>query len=231
VTASAPTYDLVLLLDANVELEAARTKIVADVKEMISAQGELLRHDPWGDRALAYPIDHRTDAEYHLLQFHAATPELLHGLNRTLPITDGIVRYRIIKLDPGTPAAPNMTPAAGVRHAEGGTPAGEHETAPAEAPSAEVPSAEAPSAKAPSAEAPSAEAPSPEAPSPEIPSEEAPSAETAPTDAALAPDEAPPADAEAPAAEAPAVEAQAPPADATAQPAEGDAPVAEPTST
>jgi len=221
VTASAPTYDLVLLLDANVELEAARTKIVADVKEMISAQGELLRHDPWGDRALAYPIDHRTDAEYHLLQFHAATPELLHGLNRTLPITDGIVRYRIIKLDPGTPAAPNMTPAAGVRHAEGGTPAGEHETAPAEAPSAEAPSAEVPSA----------ETPSPEAPSEEVPSAEAPSAETVPTDAALAPDEASPADAEAPAAEAPAVEAQAPPADATAQPAEGDAPVAEPTST
>jgi small subunit ribosomal protein S6 len=116
-TRPAPTYDLILLLDAQAE-EDVRTKIVADAREAIAAQGELLRHDEWGDRALAYPIEHRKDAEYHLLQFHAATPELLSGLDRTLRITDGVVRFRIVKLKPGTPAAPDMSAAAASRRAE-----------------------------------------------------------------------------------------------------------------
>ncbi len=101
-----PIYDLVLLLDPSVE-ETARRKIVADTEQTIRAGGELLRHDEWGDRALAYPINHRTDAEYHLFQMHA-TPPLLEGLNHTLHITDGVVRFRIIKLDPGTPDAPDL---------------------------------------------------------------------------------------------------------------------------
>jgi small subunit ribosomal protein S6 len=110
-TLPAPTYDLVLLLDPQSE-ESARAKIVADARKAIEAQGEFLRHDEWGERALAYPIDHKTGAEYHLLQFHA-TPELLSTLNRTLRIIDEVIRFRVIKLAPGTPEAPDI-PAAGV---------------------------------------------------------------------------------------------------------------------
>ncbi len=106
-TLAAPTYDLVLMLDPAAEDEA-RAKILADAREAISTQGELLRDDDWGDRPLAYPIDHKTAAEYHLLQFHAPDSALLSGLERSLSITDGIIRFRIIKLKPGTPAAPDM---------------------------------------------------------------------------------------------------------------------------
>ena len=95
-----------------------RAKIVADASAAIGAQGELLRHDVWGDRALTYPIEHKTTAEYHLLQFHASTPELLHGLDRSLRIADGVVRFRIVKLKPGTPAAPDMAAAPAGRPAE-----------------------------------------------------------------------------------------------------------------
>jgi small subunit ribosomal protein S6 len=109
-TLPAPTYDLVLLLDPQAE-ESAREKIVADARKAIEAQGEFLLHNEWGERALAYPIDHKTGAEYHLLQFHA-TPELLSTLNRTLRIIDEVIRFRVIKLAPGTPEAPDM-PAAG----------------------------------------------------------------------------------------------------------------------
>jgi small subunit ribosomal protein S6 len=116
-TLPAPTYDLVLLLDTEAE-EDVRAKILADTSEAIKAQGELLRHDVWGERALTYPIDHKTSAEYHLLQFHAATPELLSGLDRTLRITDGIIRFRIVKLKPGTPAAPDMASPAAARAVE-----------------------------------------------------------------------------------------------------------------
>jgi small subunit ribosomal protein S6 len=104
-TLPAPTYDLVLLLDPEAE-EATREKILADTRAAIEAEGEFLRHDGWGDRALTYPIDKKAVADYHLLQFHAGAPELLSGLDRTLRITDGIVRFRIIKLKPGVPEAP-----------------------------------------------------------------------------------------------------------------------------
>jgi small subunit ribosomal protein S6 len=106
-TLPAPTYDLVLLLDPQAE-EAARAKVLADTRATIEAQGEFLRHDEWGDRALTYPIEKKTNAEYHLLQFHAGAPELLETLDRTLRITDGVVRFRIIKLAPGVPDAPDM---------------------------------------------------------------------------------------------------------------------------
>jgi small subunit ribosomal protein S6 len=110
-TLPAPTYDLVLLLDPQAE-ESVRAKIVTDTREAIGAKGELTHHDEWGERALAYPIDHKATAEYHLLQFHAADVTLIAELTRSLHITDGVIRFRINKLKPGTPAAPDMRPGA-----------------------------------------------------------------------------------------------------------------------
>jgi small subunit ribosomal protein S6 len=106
-TLPAPTYDLVLLLDPQADDEP-RAKIVADARAAIEARGELLRQDEWGERPLTYPIDKKTSAEYHLLQFHTAGAELLSELDHTLRITDGVVRFRIIKLKPGVPDAPDM---------------------------------------------------------------------------------------------------------------------------
>lgn len=140
-TLPAPTYDLVLLLDTQAE-DDARAKIVADAREAIEAQGEFLRHDAWGERALTYPIDHKTNAEYHLLQFHA-TPELLSTLNRTLRITDEVVRFRVIKLEPGTPDAPDMLTASGApRRAEA-----ESATEVTDEPAADEPVADEPAAE------------------------------------------------------------------------------------
>jgi small subunit ribosomal protein S6 len=126
VTATAPTYDLVLLLDAQAEPDA-RAKILDDARAQIAAQGELVRDESWGDRALAYPIERHANALYHLLQFHAGTPALLSELDRTLRITDGVLRFRIVKLAPGTPEPPDMramgtagTADAGAHHAHRG---------------------------------------------------------------------------------------------------------------
>jgi ribosomal protein S6 len=117
-----PIYDLVLLLDTQLE-EPARAKIVADARASIEAQGELVRHDPWGERALAYPIARKTSAEYHLLQFHAGSPQLLDSLEHSLRIIDGILRFRIIKLKPGVPEAPDMrATSAAPRRSEDGPP-------------------------------------------------------------------------------------------------------------
>jgi small subunit ribosomal protein S6 len=136
----------VLLLDLQAD-EATRAKIVADARASIEAHGELLRHDGWGERALTYPIDKQANADYHLLQFHASSPELLDGLNRTLRITDGVLRFRIIKLKPGVPDAPEMVAAPAVHRAEAEAAASQPVSEPAPETETEAAVAEAPVAE------------------------------------------------------------------------------------
>ena len=108
-TATAPTYDLMLLLDPEAE-DTARAKVLSDTVTAIEGQGEIVSQADWGERPLAYPISHRKSAQYHLVQFHTSDTGLLSGLERTLHITDGVLRFRLIKLRPGTPSPPDMRP-------------------------------------------------------------------------------------------------------------------------
>jgi len=106
--AASPLYDLVLMLDTSAE-DARRAEILSSVEAMVGDGGEVTTKQEWGPRQMAFEIRHMKDAEYHLLQFHGA-PELLGRLDRHLRITDEVVRFRIIKLAPGTPAPPEQRP-------------------------------------------------------------------------------------------------------------------------
>ena len=102
-----PVYDLVLLLNPEVEDER-REKIIHDAADLISTNGgEIIERHDWGVRATAFEIAKRADQDYHLIQFHA-TNEALAALDHTLKITDGVSRYRVIKLRAGTPPAPDL---------------------------------------------------------------------------------------------------------------------------
>ncbi len=103
-----PIYDLVLLLDSAAE-DTTRAKIIADATAIITGDGEVVGTHAWGTRPLAYEIEKKTDAVYHLIQFHATSRDVLAQLQRTLSITDGVVRFRIVKLEPGTPAPPDLS--------------------------------------------------------------------------------------------------------------------------
>ncbi len=100
-----PTYDLMLMLDTEVDDER-RDKILSDVEAAIAGQGTVVGRHDWGVRPLSFEIRHKTDADYHLFQFDGPA-ELLEQLERSLRITDGVVRFRIIKLRPGTPPPPD----------------------------------------------------------------------------------------------------------------------------
>jgi small subunit ribosomal protein S6 len=102
-------YDLMLLLSTSAPDEQ-RAKILADVERAITAGGgSIERQDGWGARGLSFRIAHQSDAEYHLIQFTAPAP-LLESLSHNLRITDGVLRHRIIKVLPGTPAPPASAP-------------------------------------------------------------------------------------------------------------------------
>ena len=108
--AEAPIYDLTLLLDPAIE-DDRRDTILANVEEAIDRQGEIVGRHDWGVRHTAYEVRKHADADYHLLQFRG-TPELLEQLDHNLKITDGVLRFRIIKLRPGTAPPPDLRPAA-----------------------------------------------------------------------------------------------------------------------
>jgi small subunit ribosomal protein S6 len=100
-------YDLMLMLDPNAPDER-RAEIANSVQSAIESAGTLVGAHDWGMRRIAYEIDHRADAEYRLYQFE--TPDdnhsLLEQLDHTLKITDGVLRFRIIRLKPGSPPPP-----------------------------------------------------------------------------------------------------------------------------
>ncbi len=103
------TYDLTLLLDSNADADR-RQKILTDAQALIGQHGSVASTHDWGVRPTTYEIDKHEAAEYHLIQFTSLEPRpLLEELDRTLPITDGVLRYRIIKLKPGVGPVPDLT--------------------------------------------------------------------------------------------------------------------------
>lgn len=153
-------YELVLMLDPETPDER-RDQIAADALKRIEA-GATLKHDrAWGMRKLAYEIRQRTEADYRFFRFESEGSAVLDDLDHSLKITDGVLRFRIFKVDPDSPVIeppPPVSLASGAPsgRASGQRRGGHDEGAPRSAPPA--PEGEAAEAAAP-AEAPPAEAP------------------------------------------------------------------------
>jgi small subunit ribosomal protein S6 len=93
-----------LLIDPNAP-EERRNAVISETESMINDGGELVASHDWGQRRMAYEIDHRPEADYRLYQFEGENP-LLERLNQRLRIMDGLLRFRIIKIKPGQPTPP-----------------------------------------------------------------------------------------------------------------------------
>lgn len=144
-----PVYDLTLLISTAVE-EDARAQILADVENAIQrGNGSIVSRSDWGTRNLAYQIRRQNDAEFHLLQM-TGPPSLLEELSHSLHITDGVLRFRIIKSIPGARGGPGGA-RSGAESRRSETSSGRAEIAPeatSEPPAAAAPS-ETPAAAAP----------------------------------------------------------------------------------
>lgn len=82
--------------------EAGRDALAQDVRGRIEGKGALKHENKWGLRKMAYEIGGRNEADYRWLRFEAPT-ELLDELNHNLKIADGVLRFRIFKVDPDAP--------------------------------------------------------------------------------------------------------------------------------
>jgi len=94
----------------------ARDALAQDARGQIEAKGDLKHENSWGLRKMAYEIDHRTEADYRWMRFEAPS-DLLDSIDHNLKIADGVLRFRIFKVDPGAPVIvpPAVTAAPGPR--------------------------------------------------------------------------------------------------------------------
>jgi small subunit ribosomal protein S6 len=104
-------YELVLMLDPQLD-SPARDALAQEARGQIEAAGSLKHENSWGLRKMAYEINKRTEADYRWLRFEAPT-DLLDSLDHNLKIADGVLRFRIFKVDPDAPViVPPATAAA-----------------------------------------------------------------------------------------------------------------------
>lgn len=82
--------------------EAGRDALAQDVRSRIEGKGTLKHENKWGLRKMAYEIGGRNEADYRWLRFEAPS-ELLDELNHNLKIADGVLRFRIFKVDADAP--------------------------------------------------------------------------------------------------------------------------------
>lgn len=111
--------------------EERREQIVGDAKRRIEAGGMLKDERTWGMRKLAYEIRQRTEADYRFFRLETEGP-LLDELSHSLRIADGVLRFRIFKVDPSSPVIEpppplQMAPAGSGRPRRGGPPGGRGE--------------------------------------------------------------------------------------------------------
>lgn len=179
-----------------------RDEITVEARKRIEAGATVKQERSWGLRKMAYEINQRNEADYRFFRFEQGAG-VLEDLDHNLKITDGILRFRIYKVDARTPVIdppPPINLMAGSDRPGGGRPrrdGGGYDDRPPRAPEPEA-AAPAEAAAAPSQPTESAPEPAESAPEP------AESAAEAPAPPAT---EAPPADAEPvaePVAEAPA---------------------------
>jgi small subunit ribosomal protein S6 len=91
-------YEMMYILRPDLDEEtitAATTKISGLVT---SNGGEISKSELWGRRRFAYPIKQCRDGQYVLMQFKL-DPKANTELERSLRISEEVIRYLIIRLD------------------------------------------------------------------------------------------------------------------------------------
>ena len=105
-------YEIMLLLDPELP-EAQGDAIIQRIRDSVEgSQGTWDGHVPWGRRRMAYEINHKAEAVYHLLLF-STNPETLAEITRVLKITDGVIRHMAVnRVKGGHTQAPAQIPVA-----------------------------------------------------------------------------------------------------------------------
>ena len=91
-------YELGVIL--NPEASEEETRAVMDRVEQVIANhgGQIVRVNQWGRRRLAYPIQRHRDGVYVFIDM-ILTPETVSELERTLKVSETVLRHMVKKRD------------------------------------------------------------------------------------------------------------------------------------
>ena len=94
-------YELGIIL--NPEVSEEQTRAILDRVEQIvtTHDGQVIRVNQWGRRRLAYPIEHHRDGLYVFIDM-TLTPETVFELDRTLKVSEEVLRHLVKRRDPKT---------------------------------------------------------------------------------------------------------------------------------
>jgi len=91
-------YELIFIVDPDQDEEGVAAVTDRITKVITDAKGEVIRVDVWGQRKLAYPIKKFREGIYVLLNAQI-TPEGLAELDRTLKLTEPVIRHLLVRAD------------------------------------------------------------------------------------------------------------------------------------
>ena len=89
------SYELMILLDPNLQEEESSSLTEKIQKTITSNHGRTIKVSPWGKRKLAYELKGLLEANYVVIDFELE-PENIAKLERTLKLNEKIVRYLIV---------------------------------------------------------------------------------------------------------------------------------------
>ncbi len=90
-------YEALFIVDMS-EGEAGVKPLVEKFRNLISENAEITGINEWGKRILAYPINDKKEGYYVLVNF-SSKPDFPAELERIFGITEGIMRYMVIRVD------------------------------------------------------------------------------------------------------------------------------------
>ncbi|HEY8499721.1 MAG TPA: 30S ribosomal protein S6 [Clostridia bacterium] len=88
-------YESIFVLNALLEDERIQ-EIIQTVKNLVESSAQLEKVDEWGKKRLAYEVENQKEGYYVLLHF-SAEPEFPAELERIYKITEGILKYLIVR--------------------------------------------------------------------------------------------------------------------------------------
>lgn len=94
-------YELGFILTPEVNEEQTRALVERIEQIATNYGGQVMRVNQWGRRRLAYPIQHHRDGFYVFIDM-VLTPETVSELDRTLKVSEEVIRHIIKLRDPKT---------------------------------------------------------------------------------------------------------------------------------
>ena len=92
-------YELGFIINPEVSEEQTGALLERIQQVITNHDGQVMRVNQWGRRRMAYPIKHHRDGFYVFIDM-ILTPETVFELDRTLNVTEEVIRHMIIRRDP-----------------------------------------------------------------------------------------------------------------------------------